>query len=539
MAYIPPLNGGRINATIAGNTAGAGALVSTGTLTLAGGNNITLSQAGNAITISGAAGGGGNVNFSAGTTSNNLGSVVFSNSNGMSFGLNGSTITGAQGLSFSAGSQSTLTASGTMNATAFNLNGVGGASVGFSNSSAFVSAPPVTNLTASGAINLSSNGSTITISSPVMSMGMMTTTAGGGTGGTSGTVSNGLQFAAGSNITLSQSTNSNGATVSIYGTSGGGGGGGTLSMYALGNTTQSSSASLDQRSVSLNGLGAMTVGYSNGSVQLSAPATSSLVGTGGISISTNGSTISVSGPTLSTWEPWPVLSAGTGVLSGNTGTAGAATFVPFVVPVNVSAGYVNVIQSMNLTTGGTSVFSQSATMNYGLYTQGTGTNSTTISQVTSNSWSYQMSYNNSTMTVSYPTSSATSGFGYGSTTSAGINLSSQFTGLKLVRLPISTALTPGTYWLGLFDRASTAGFNSGVLHSYAGNAQIFTGLSPMGGLSSGYTSGTNVVGGVGNWMQGFGSHSSGAGQTNLLGTVALSAISQNVSIIPFMKFVIS
>jgi hypothetical protein len=42
-----------------------------------------------------APGGGGAVNFSAGTTSNNLQSVVFSNSNGFSFGLDGSTITGA------------------------------------------------------------------------------------------------------------------------------------------------------------------------------------------------------------------------------------------------------------------------------------------------------------------------------------------------------------------------------------------------------------------------------------------------------------
>src|SRR6202453_109315 len=37
-----------------GNTAGATGSVSSGTLTLAGGNNITLSQNGNAITISGA-----------------------------------------------------------------------------------------------------------------------------------------------------------------------------------------------------------------------------------------------------------------------------------------------------------------------------------------------------------------------------------------------------------------------------------------------------------------------------------------------------
>src|SRR3989304_8536851 len=42
-------------------------------------------------------GGGGSVNFSAGTASANLTNVVFSNSNGVSFGLNGSTITGSIG----------------------------------------------------------------------------------------------------------------------------------------------------------------------------------------------------------------------------------------------------------------------------------------------------------------------------------------------------------------------------------------------------------------------------------------------------------
>ena len=69
MAYQYPLNGGRINATVGGNTAGVGSLVSTGTLTLAGGNNITLSQnGGNGITINGPTVAAASVNFSAGTT---------------------------------------------------------------------------------------------------------------------------------------------------------------------------------------------------------------------------------------------------------------------------------------------------------------------------------------------------------------------------------------------------------------------------------------------------------------------------------------
>src|SRR6476469_3138342 len=94
MTYQYPLNGGRINASIGGNSTSAGAgysLVSTGTMHLAGGNNITLSQNGQSISIVG--GGGGGAALSAAGSSVNTGTVAFSNSNGVSFGMNGSTIT--------------------------------------------------------------------------------------------------------------------------------------------------------------------------------------------------------------------------------------------------------------------------------------------------------------------------------------------------------------------------------------------------------------------------------------------------------------
>lgn len=55
--------------------------------------NMTVGFSNGSIQMSGGTAAAGNVNISAGTTSNNLGSVVFSNSNGVSFGLNGSTIT--------------------------------------------------------------------------------------------------------------------------------------------------------------------------------------------------------------------------------------------------------------------------------------------------------------------------------------------------------------------------------------------------------------------------------------------------------------
>jgi hypothetical protein len=52
--YHPPAH----NVVIGGNTAGATSVVQSGVLTLVGGNNVTLSQAGNAITLSAGAGGG-------------------------------------------------------------------------------------------------------------------------------------------------------------------------------------------------------------------------------------------------------------------------------------------------------------------------------------------------------------------------------------------------------------------------------------------------------------------------------------------------
>lgn len=80
----------------AGLSLNAGGYAGTGT-TFAGANlsaSMTLNSAGLNLSMSAAVpGGGGAVNFSAGTTSNNLQTVVFSNSNGVSFGLNGSTIT--------------------------------------------------------------------------------------------------------------------------------------------------------------------------------------------------------------------------------------------------------------------------------------------------------------------------------------------------------------------------------------------------------------------------------------------------------------
>jgi hypothetical protein len=79
---------------IAGSTSGTTAHISSGTLVLAGGNNIVLSQNANSITIS-AVSAANNLSITAGTFSGTRNALSFANANGVSFTMNGSTISGS------------------------------------------------------------------------------------------------------------------------------------------------------------------------------------------------------------------------------------------------------------------------------------------------------------------------------------------------------------------------------------------------------------------------------------------------------------
>ena len=160
--------GGGISASLsAGNTSGTLALVSSGTMYLAGGNNITLSQNNNSITISGANAEGG---------SNTLGMSNIGNTSGTTGVVSESAIR----FLLAGGNNITLSQS---------LNG------------------------ASGTITISAFGQSV----ESQSFGMSNI---GNTSGTSGIASGGqLQFllAGGNNVTLSQSLNGASGTISVSG----------------------------------------------------------------------------------------------------------------------------------------------------------------------------------------------------------------------------------------------------------------------------------------------------------------------------------
>ncbi len=220
MTYLPPINGGRINATIGGNTAGAGALVSTGTLTLAGGNNITLSQAGNAITISGANAGGG----AAGT--NTLGISNLGNSVGTSGVVTGSA------LQFALAGGNNVTLSQSINASS--------ATITVSAANQSVQTQNVHNFTLAGN-STSAGAGYVQISS--------------------GT----LTLAGGNNITLSQ----NGNAVTISAANGGGAGDG-FNEALFSNSTANSTMDILWAG-NTNGSGNVTMGLTGSTVTMSAP----------------------------------------------------------------------------------------------------------------------------------------------------------------------------------------------------------------------------------------------------------------------------
>lgn len=292
---------------------------------------------------------------SAGTTRVTTGEVILSNSNGISFGANGQTITasytvptvtagsdtiGMSNLGNTSGTSGVvsgdsvryLIAGGNNITLSQSLNGVSG-TVTISAANQTVQAQSFTltgntagNSTVTGNQIYISGGANVTVSGTNNSI-VISAAAGGGGGNFSAGVSGGntagdtgitgtrVVLAGGNNVTLSQATDANGATITVSGANTVAQTNQTLGMYALGNTTgESSSSTFDARTVSLRGDGAVSLGYSNGSIRISAPTqtvqTQSLIAAlydGANSISTgtvrltnaNGVSFSINGQTLS------------------------------------------------------------------------------------------------------------------------------------------------------------------------------------------------------------------------------------------------
>lgn len=481
--------------------------------------SITLNTNGLRIDVSAGAGGAGDgVNIlAAGTqTANTTGTVAFSNSNGITFGMSNSSVITA--------SHNGLTTAAQSNQVVNSINGSTGQ----------------ISLATGSSLSSSSNGSTITfglasnITTALQSananyLTSQSNQAFSASGGSSAfqtlnfANSNGLTFSNsngsvigsytvptvtdyfsktnttfnGANISGSLTLNTNGLNVSLSAAAPGGGGSVTVSAsngsfsganinfsnannvtfgtsagsivtasvaapgaaaennwFALTGANTAGNTTASGSTIGLSGINLTLSGTNGSGINISAPATSSLSATGGLSISTNGSTISMGVPGDLTLSYYNPQDAYLQV----AGQLGASTlmFQPMQAP-NVQ--FDRIAMPLIYSNASNSSNSVTVSVSFGLYTR----NSDSLSLYQSTIYTTNMS------------GSGTVGANY-----------SNFGGLRLATIPFTSTLTEGQYWAGIVSRTTTGG-GAGMTISNVLASQMNSSFSGIMGQASNAT----------------------------------------------------
>jgi hypothetical protein len=491
-----------------GNTAGNTGITGT-QLVLAGGNNITLSQ------VTGA--NGATVTVSAFTQTNqSLGlyasSQTYAQSSSstidarsltvvgqgiMSVGLSGASLMlsasqSNQSMGIYASSQSTgQSSSSTLDARSLTFVGAGIISVGLSQGSVLISAPGSTGISQS----MYATGNTTQSSSGTASIGSLLVQ---GAGAISVGVSNGsivisgnsvagapVNFSAGTtsgNLGSVVFSNANGisfglqgSTITASGGGGGGGGGVGLGVSTFGNTA-GSTGTVTTGNVVLVGSGPISLSQSTGAggsaatISIIAPATSSLIGVAGLSVSTIASTIVVYANTITRMiYPSGMLTAVTAPGQGSI----SIQYVPVDWPV--TATRVDALVSWSGASAATTATMAVALSAYAaIFTR----NGATLSSLSSGSTQTTYTY---------------------ASNSAGVSLFQP--GMRPVSVPVNVSMTPGEYFvaMNISTNSSSVGAsttNYGQTLSIMGANQIQTAAN-YAEITAGSATSTNLFGGMG------------------------------------------
>lgn len=209
-----------------------------GTVAFANSNGISFGMSGSSqitasYTVPSTAGLISAVNVSAGTTSNNMSALTFNNGSGVSFGMNGSVITATVATNYQ--SQGAYLTTAALSQDSSKYAGTNGAITG-------------------GSITVNTSGVSINLPAYLTTADLSQNSS--KYAGINGAITNG-------SITVNTSGVSVNIPVQTNQTEG---------WYALGNTTaQSSSGTVDARSISISGAGAISVGLSAGQFIISGP----------------------------------------------------------------------------------------------------------------------------------------------------------------------------------------------------------------------------------------------------------------------------
>jgi hypothetical protein len=410
--------------------------------------------------------------------------------------------------------------------------GVGGA-IGFSGSNGSFTASTVTFGALNGMTFYTSNGSMVAsyTGGGGAGDGYNIITIGGNTSGTATSYASAtVMLAGGNNITMSQSSNS----ISINGPD-------TYVLSAQTNITLGTTGSTVGFSVAAPDGGntlavAGSTANSNGIVQFS--------NANGVSFGLDGSTMTASvAPgavaTVSSLIPggmWPASTA-----SQTLGVMGATTASAFFWPVVIDKPVLfdHVMLGMNLSCVSSTVSGQqTVNFKYGIYSD----NASTLSLISSNSFSMAVTNSSSSMTFSYPSNSNTTGFAY-TTTSTPAFVSAQglfgSLGIKLFELPFSNtmSLSVGRFWFGVINYYSSSSANIGISMAMQGNAiPSIVNRGGIGNLSSVNT--RNIISKIPLQAMGVYTSTGSAGYdgTALPVSVFMSGIANTMTVYPCLTF---
>lgn len=434
---------------LAGNTAGVASVAGTD-IVWAGGANITVSANGSTISIVGGAGAAadGGVFITAPGSSQSVGAIEFSNANGVSFGMAGSTVTATVATNYQS-QGAYLTTAALSNHSHGNptlaLTSLSGTTA--SNSAGFTLSLSAGAYITTGALSNHSHGD------PTLALTNLSGT----------TASNSAGF------TLSLSAVNALTTAALSNHSHGNP---TLALTNISGTTASNSAGLTL-SLSAAAPGA------GGGVNFSAGTTSgnldSVVfsNSNGVSFGLNGSTITASAAggaganTISYFVNGPLQADN---LNNASMSGSSQAVAPFILPGAISVDFARLAVSISTnsttraTTINTTISGQRASTIFGnIFSQGTGANSLSLQHVTSMSIFSQMAFslsanaNGSEYTVSvsitHPsgsgsTSQFTDSYATSQTNFALLTTNlSAFSGSKFVDIPFSASLAQSNYWV--------------------------------------------------------------------------------------------
>ena len=362
------------------------------------------------------------VAYSAANGSANFSTLVFANSNGVSFS------SGTQGLYATVATNYLTTAMASNYGS--NFAGLGTTFAG-------------TNVSAS--MTMGSAGLNLALSAGGGGGGGNVVSISGNTTGTANTYSSGtMVFAGGNNITLSQSGN----TISILGAGVSGGQSQQPMYYSAANGSGSASTMVFADS---NG-----VSFSTGTQGVYATVATNYQSQGPYLTTTTA-------PIVRDWQPVPMAA------STMTSIASGSLFLcPLLPMVNVSFTAIEQLWSNGQASTATAAgWSKSMTFSYGLYSEGNGASNTQMGLMSSSSVGLSVT-GSSNVSIAYT-------FGQGGTAtnfSTAASGHSLWNGAKVMSLPFSGVITGGQrYFFAQYISTASAGFNPTATWSQMFNAE--------------------------------------------------------------------